>query len=257
MKAIIVDDEILARERIADLLNQIIDIEILKQCSNGKSAVSAINDMKPDLLFLDIDMKDMSGFQVLEQIEIDPKPIIIFITAHDQYALKAFEFEALDFLLKPFKEERFLKTVRKAIGSNTKDSEKDFDQKLKLLLDLYHQQNNKDSVNKIPVKQGNRTILIDIPEIKYIVASGYYAEIFVNENKYLLRETLSSLIATLDEKMFARIHRSAIVNINYIKEVVHSDFGEADVKMKDDRLLKISRPQKREFFAKVGILNEK
>lgn len=257
MKAIIVDDELLARERVVNLLQGIPEVEILKECSNGKSAVSAVNDLKPNLLFLDIDMKDMNGFQVLEKIEVTPKPIVIFITAHDQYAIKAFEFEAFDFLLKPFKEERFQKTVKKAIRIAPKESEKDFEQKLQLLLDLYDQQRHGDIIKKIPVKQGNRTILVAIPEIKYIIASGYYAEIYINDKKHLLRESLSNLITHLDQRTFIRIHRSAIVNLNYVKEVIHSNFGEIDVKMNDNKLLSISRSQKRDFLNKLGMVNEK
>ncbi|MDX1760593.1 MAG: LytTR family DNA-binding domain-containing protein, partial [Christiangramia sp.] len=234
MRTIIVDDEKLARDRVLRLLSELEEVEVVKECSSGKKAISAVNELKPDLLLLDIDMKDMNGFQVLEKITASPKPVVIFITAHDQYALKAFEFEAFDFLLKPFKEERFFKTINKVLQTASQPSEKDFEKKIEYLLRFFNaEQNLTNFLEKIPIKQGNKTYLIDVPDIKYILASGYYVEIYTEEKMHLLRDSLNSLADNLDTKIFVRIHRSVIINISYIQEIIHSDFGEIDVRMKD------------------------
>lgn len=253
MKAIIVDDELLARERVLSLLNKVEGIEVIKECSNGKAAISAVNELNPDLLFLDIDMKDMTGFQVLENIEVSPKPVVVFITAHDQYALKAFDFEAFDFLLKPFKEERFFRTIEKVMQVPAKETGKDFESKLKHLLSLY-QPNAGPVMNKqkMLVKQRNKTLLVDIPEIKYIIADGYYVEIFTDDKKFVIREPLSRLIDTLGSA-FIRIHRSTIINSAFIREILHSNYSEIDVKMKDDKVLSVSKSYRKEFMNRLGM----
>lgn len=253
MKALIIDDELLARERILSLLEDYSNISVAKECSTGKEAISAINDLRPDLIFLDIDMKDLTGFQVLENITVTPKPLIIFITAHDEYALKAFDFEAFDFLVKPFKQERFHRTIDK-VQNSKKDPEQDFQDKLQQLLKLYEASvGKKNTENKIPVKQGNKTYLIDILDVKYIIASGYYAEIFTDQKKYLIRESLNNLLPMMGEDKFLRIHRSTIINVDYIQEILHSNFSEIDVKMKDNKILRISKSYKKHFLERLGI----
>lgn len=256
MDAIIVDDELLARERIVHLLKERKEIQVVRQCSSGKSALSAVKDLNPDIVFLDIDMKDMNGIQVLENLDVSPKPIVIFVTAYDRYALKAFDFEAFDFLLKPFTATRFFKTIDKIIERSLLEKSKreiEFDTKLKYLLKQYNPQFGEDSLHKLPIKKGNRTTLINVPDINYIIASGYYAEIFIGEKKHLIRESLSNLISSLDGRTFIRIHRSAIINLEYVKEIIHSDYSEVDVRMKDNKLIRISKSRKKEFLQKVGI----
>jgi len=249
MKAIIVDDEILARKRICTLLKKIKDIEVVQECVNGKSAILGINNHKPDLIFLDINLKDLNGFQVLQHIDFYPKPLVIFVTAHDNHAVKAFDFEAFDFLLKPFKEERFYKTIQKIFQTPRQEIEKIYNTQLESLSKL----NKKKSPPKIPIRQGNKTTLLCTSKIKYILASGYYAEIFTKEKKYVIRESLSNLNEILDPDEFFRVHRSAIINLSYIQEIVHSNFSEIDAKMKDEKLISVSKSLKKEFFKKLGI----
>lgn len=254
MKALVIDDEELARRRILNLLEDVAEIEVIGECTNGKTAISSINDLKPDLIFLDINMKDMNGFQVLQKVTIAPKPIVIFVTAYDDYALKAFDVDAFDFLLKPFKDQRFFRTIDKVLRTSQKEADAQFEVRIEELFKVYAKDAKRSgSILKLPVKQGNRTILVNPSEIRYIMASGYYAEIYVEDKKYLLRETLNNLEALLDSNSFLRIHRSTIINLNYVKEIVHSDFSEIDVRMTDQKLLHISKSHKKEFLNKIGI----
>lgn len=254
MKALVIDDEELARKRVLHLLQQLPDVEILGECSNGKNAIMDINQMRPDLIFLDINMTDMSGFEVLQKVTISPKPIVIFVTAYDNYALKAFDVEAFDFLLKPFKDERFFRTIEKVRKISTREADDNFEKRIIELFNLYKKKSKKSEARtKLPIKQGNKTVLIDPVNIMYITASGYYAEIFTENKKYILRESLNNLCETLDSNKFVRIHRSSIVNLHHVKEIVHSEFSEIDARMADNFLLHISKSYKKDFLEKVGI----
>ena len=253
MKALIVDDEVLARKRILNLLSSVEQINVIEECSNGKTAIEKINELKPDLVFLDINLKDMNGFEVLSNIQISPKPIVIFITAHESYARDAFDHEAFDFILKPYRDDRFYKTIDKLLKLSPKEIDQDFDKKMQEFFKLNSEQKKTKDPLRIPVKLGKRTIFLESKNIKYICASGSYAEIYTDENKYLLRESLNNLIELLGKKNFVRIHRSAIVNINFIKEIVHSEYSELDVRMKDNKLIRVSKSNKKELLLLLGI----
>lgn len=252
MKALIIDDEELARKRVLNLLEDVPDIEVLGECSNGKTAIKQINELKPHLIFLDINMKDMNGFEVLQKIDISPKPIVIFVTAYDHYASKAFDVEAFDFLLKPFKDQRFFKTINKVLNIPRREADSNFEKRIKDLFTIYQSKNTAPAL-KIPVKQGNKTVLIDPANVLYIIASGYYAEIYTGGKKFVLRESLNNLEEILDKSVFYRVHRSTILNINHVKEIIHSEFSEIDAKMTDDKLLHISKANKKQFLEKLGI----
>ncbi|MDT0686039.1 LytR/AlgR family response regulator transcription factor [Autumnicola psychrophila] len=254
MRALIIDDEELARKRILNLLEEVPEIMVSGECSNGKTAIIQINDLKPDLIFLDINMKDMNGFEVLQEINISPKPLVIFVTAYDNYATKAFDVDAFDFLLKPFKDQRFFKTISKILNISRSEADSNFEKKIKELFKIYSREAKEvSSPGKIPIKQGNKTMLLDPAEISYIIASGCYAEIFTDNKKHVLRESLNNLEEMLDENIFFRIHRSTIVNLNHVKEIVHSEYSEIDARMTDDKLLHISKSNKKQFLEKIGI----
>ncbi|MCG2432046.1 LytR/AlgR family response regulator transcription factor [Aequorivita xiaoshiensis] len=254
IKALVIDDEKLARRRVLHLLEEVPDVEVLGECSNGKSAILNINQQKPDLIFLDINMKDMNGFEVLKNISISPKPIVIFVTAYDNYALKAFDVDAFDFLLKPFKDHRFFRTIDKVRKISTNEADHNFEKRIIELFNLYENRSSRTTeLDKLPVKQGNKTILINPIDILYISASGSYAEIFVRDRKYVLRETLNNLCELLDDDKFIRVHRSTILNIHHIREIVHSGFSELDARMNNNCLLRISKSYKKEFLQKVGL----
>ncbi len=257
LKTLIIDDEPLARLRLANLLEDVPEIEIICQCKTGQEAIKTINKTEPDLLFLDIQLKDMNGFEVLEKINLKPK--VIFVTAFDNYALKAFEYFAFDYLLKPFKDERFYKSVHKIIEHFKNDTFDGFDEKMDHLLN-YIQTPDKQNLTKInqskkrlPIKLGNKISFINTKNIKYISASGYYAEIFTEDKKHLLRESLSNLIEELNHDFFIRIHRSTIINLNYLSELINSSYGEIDAKMTDNKLFRISKSYKKDFLSKMGL----
>lgn len=253
MKALIVDDETLARKRILNLLREVPEINQIEECSNGRTAVRTIPVFNPDIIFLDINLQDMSGFDVLNNIKIQSKPSIIFVTAYDSFALQAFDFDAFDFLLKPFKEERFFKAISKVIRTTRNEANKRFEERIETLLN-YHQLNSQQEtyLKRIPVKLGNKTTLLETTSIRYICASGCYAEIFTDQNKYLVRESLNNFDQTLSDDFF-RIHRSTIVNLNFIQEIIHSDYAEIDVKMNDKTQFSVSKSQKKEFLKKLGL----
>ncbi|MEO5788088.1 MAG: LytR/AlgR family response regulator transcription factor [Gelidibacter sp.] len=254
MKALVIDDEELARKRVLKLLETVPQIEVLGECSNGKTAIISIDKLQPDLIFLDINMKDMNGFEVLQKMKISPKPIVIFVTAYNNYALKAFEVEAFDFLLKPFKDQRFFRIIDRVLKTSKSEADANFKKRFEELFHFYSMKSGKVPMpTKFLIRQGNKTILINPLDIMYITSSGYYVEIFVANKKYMLREALTKLCDGLDEAVFFRIHRSSVVNINFVREIVHSSFSEIDAKMTDNKMLRISKSHKNEFLEKIGI----
>ncbi|MFI0429406.1 LytR/AlgR family response regulator transcription factor [Mariniflexile sp. HMF6888] len=254
ISTIIVDDEPLARQRVIKLLENVEEITLIEECSTGKKAIQVINELTPALVFLDIKLKDMTGFKVLENISPDIKPIVIFITAYDEFAIKAFDYFALDYLQKPFREDRFMKSVNKAIEVIKEKHHLLFDNKIKNILDyLNTQEEKKNFTKKIPIKIGNKILFIEVQDIIYITASGYYAEIFTENKKYLLRDSLNNLITQLNSNNFLRIHRSTIINLNYINELINSNYGEIDVKMNDNKLFRISKSYKKDFTNAMGL----
>ncbi|MDH3323314.1 MAG: LytTR family DNA-binding domain-containing protein [Flavobacteriaceae bacterium] len=257
LNTIIVDDEPLARLRLVNLLEDVPEVAVVFQCKTGQEAINKINKIEPDLVFLDIQLKDMTGFDVLEKIKIKPK--VIFVTAFDNFALKAFDFFAFDYLLKPFKDERFYKSVYKLIDHYKNDTFDGFDEKIDHLISYIQTPNNQNastnnkSVDRLPIKLGNKISFINTQKIKYISASGYYAEIFTEDKKHLLRESLSNLIEELNDEYFIRIHRSTIINLNYLTELINSSYGEIDAKMTDNKLFRISKSYKKDFLSKMGL----
>ncbi|MDY8136222.1 LytTR family DNA-binding domain-containing protein [Aquimarina sp. 2201CG5-10] len=259
ISALIIDDEPLARKLISNLLLTVSEIEVIGHCKTGKEAITTIDTVRPDLLFLDIKFKDMTGFDILEKISVKT-PIVIFVSAFDSYALKAFNFFAFDYLLKPFNEERFYTSVNKAIETFNKKDTSQLQKKVDDLLN-YIQDSDKNSninfIKRIPVPLKNKTIFINPDDIMYITASNYYAEIYTQSGKYLLRESMYNMLLQLNPDLFIRIHRSTIVNIEFAQELISSGYGAIDVKMKDHKLFRISKSYKKEFLIKMGLKNEK
>jgi len=256
IKTIIVDDELLARKRVSNLLTDIKEIDLIKECSSGKEAIETITGQKPDLIFLDIKLTDMTGFDLLKQIDPSIRPLVIFITAFDEFALKAFEFFAFDYLLKPFKDERFFQSTNKVIESFFSNESHELSEKINDLMKYIENPNGNFSEirkTKLAIKSNGKISFIEKNKIKFILASGYYAEIYSDQKKYLLRESLNSLQDQLNPSKFIRIHRSTIINTSFINEVIYSNFGEIDVKMQDEKLFRISKSHKKEFQKKMGI----
>ena len=248
LRVIIIDDESHSRERIKLLLSEDDDIVIIDDCSNGKQAINSINKFSPDLVFLDIRLKDMTGFDILKGINPVPFPTIIFVTAYDEYALHAFNFFALDYLLKPFEESRFRLSLNRAkqyINSNKLALNQN---KVNKLLDYINKQseNKLEDERKLPMRVGPKIEFIDQDTIKYIEASGYYVEIHTIEKKYLHRESLTNLASKLNSG-FTRIHRSAIISNNHIKELEMTSNGGILVIMIDGAKFKVSKSYKKLF----------
>ncbi len=258
ISALIIDDEPLARKLISNLLISVSEIEVIGQCKTGQEAICLINELNPDLIFLDIKLKDMTGFDILERISVKA-PVVIFVTAFDSYALKAFNFFAFDYLLKPFNEERFYISVKKAIETFNRKESLSLQKKVNDLLDHIQSPDLKSGNNqtkKIPIPLRNKTVFVDPNDILYITASNYYAEIYTEKKKYLLRESMHNLLRQLNSSCFIRIHRSTIINLDFVHELIHSSYGVVDVKMKDSNQFRISKSYKKEFLIKMGLRNE-
>ncbi len=257
LKTIIIDDEQLARKRIENLLNDIDYIEIIEQCNSGTNAIKAIKTLKPDLIYLDIDMKDINGFEMLSRIDIDDRPHVIFVTAYDEFALKAFEYYAIDYLLKPFKDERFINATENAKRIiNSKNNRQNFEESISKLIktsSTKHTSTNTINNKKFAIKSNGKIILINKSDIKYITASGYYAEVFTSEKKYLIRESLSNLLDKLNSDLFIRIHRSTIINLDMVHELIYSNYSEIDVRMVDEKRFRVSKSNRSQLTEKIGV----
>jgi two-component system, LytTR family, response regulator len=250
IRVLIVDDEPLARERITGMLKGDSDIEIIGTCANGRDAVSAIQKQSPDLVFLDIQMPEMDGFEVLQKIPPESMPLVIFVTAYDKYALRAFEVFALDYLLKPFDRERFQKALTRVKSEVFHRSESDFQQQvLALLEDL---KIRPQSLTRMAVKSGGRIFFLRADEIDWVEAEGNYVRLHVGKESYLLRETIGALEEQLDRRKFLRIHRSTIVNIDRIQELQPWFHGEFRVILRNGTALMLSRTHREKLQELLG-----
>jgi two-component system LytT family response regulator len=239
IRTVIVDDEELARDRIQTLLELQPDVEIVGVCVDGPSAVETIERVQPDLVFLDVQMPGMDGFEVLENLEAERLPAVVFVTAHDGHALRAFEIHALDFLLKPFDQTRFEKALERARGQLTRVSSAALDPRLVSLLEELREERKYSE--RLIVKSSGRVFFVRTEEIDWVEASGNYVKIHTKSDAHLLRESMKNMEAKLDPKTFVRIHRSAIVNIDRIKELEPWFHGEYIVIMRDGTRLTASR----------------
>lgn len=239
IRTIIVDDVELARERIRILLDDD-EIEIIGEAANGREAIKAIRDLQPDLIFLDIQMPKIGGFEVVETIGVEKMPTVIFVTAYDEFALRAFEINAIDYLLKPFDEQRLKKAIQRAKRLiKREESDKDINKKLARLLSEV--KTDPKYLKRIPVKSSRGTTLILTEEIDWIGAAGHYLELHVGRENHLIREKISSIEERLDPENFIRIHRSTIVNINRIKSLHPLFNGDQLIVLKSGQELNLSR----------------
>lgn len=243
IRTIIVDDVDLARARVKMLLDNE-EIEIVGEAANGLDAVKAIEDLKPDLIFLDVQMPEMDGFEVVETIGLENIPSVVFITAYDKFAVRAFEANAVDYLVKPFDKERLTKAierVKKEIRRVEDDgAPDDFRKRLEIL--LREVRNESKYLKRIPVKYSKGTILLPVEEIEWIGAAGHYAELHIkNGGTHLIRRQITQLEERLDPENFVRVHRSHVVNIDCIKSLHPLFSGDYLIIMKDGTELNMSR----------------
>jgi two-component system LytT family response regulator len=239
IKVLVADDEPLARERLTGLLSQEPDVELVGQARDGEEAVTAIHDDSPDLVFLDVQMPQMNGFDVIEAVGGEKMPLVIFVTAYDQHALKAFQVRALDYLLKPFDRERFTDSLQRARKQLERDESGDLGRRLLALVkDLRRDQPKSD---RLVVKSGGRLFFLRTDEIDWVEAAGNYVRIHVGPASHLLRETMNALEGRLDAEKFFRIHRSRIVNMERIQELQPWLNGEYAVVLRSGTRLTLSR----------------
>jgi two-component system LytT family response regulator len=237
IRTLIVDDEPLGRKLIRKLLEGETEFEIIGECADGRSAVVSINRHRPDLVFLDVQMPELGGFEVLEQVE--QMPVVIFVTAYDQFALKAFEAHALDYLLKPFDEERFYKALTRVKAHFSGHEAAALTARLtQLLEDL---PSSRKAISRIAVKSGGKVVFIRISDIDWIEAAENYVQLHVGNQQYLVRGRMNELEKQLNGDQFFRIHRSTIVNLDRVKECNPMFKGEAEVLLKDGTRLAVSR----------------
>ncbi len=250
IRAVIVDDEPLARRRIRSLLVEAEDVEVIAECANGKEAIQAIEESPPDLLFLDIQMPELDGFDVLQAIGVGHVAVVIFVTAYDQFALRAFEAHALDYLLKPFDDERFEAALERARERIRQQQGGDLDRRLRALLEEVR--GDRGYLQRLVVPSGRRSVFIRTEEIDWIEAERNYVRLHVGGRSYLLRENLSHIEAALDPAKFCRIHRSTIVNIDRIQAVESLFQGEYLVVLHDGTKLTSGRSYRRSLHALLG-----
>lgn len=239
IRALIVDDEPLAREKIRLMLENQHDIEVIGECSDGSEAVSAIQECNPDLVFLDIQMPGQDGFEVLSSLQPEQLPVVVFVTAYDEYALKAFEVHALDYLLKPFDRERFLRMLQRARLQLEKAKSSELNRRVLHLLESHSE--NQQYVDRLAIKSAGRIVFVKTCEIDWIEAAGNYVKLHVGAETHLHRETMSGMDSKLNPESFLRIHRSTIVNIDRIKEIQPYFNGEHIVILDSGEKLTMSR----------------
>jgi two-component system, LytTR family, response regulator len=224
ISVLVVDDEPPARRRILSLLAEQPDLEVVGECGNGREAIAAILELRPDLVFLDVQMPEVNGFDVIETIGPAAMPVVVFATAYDEFALRAFDAHALDYLLKPFDQERFERTLERVRFELRRVRADGEDERLRALVRALRGEGAR--LERLPVRVGQRTRLIALDDVDYMEARSNYVRLHVGERSYLVRDTLSGLEARLDRERFLRIHRSLIVNRERVEEVESLFAGE-------------------------------
>ena len=235
IRALVVDDEALARSSVVTLLRRDPEIAALGECASGIEALAEIRRIKPDLVFLDVQMPECDGFDVLEMLGGDAPPAIVFVTAYDQYALRAFEAGALDYVLKPFDDARFGRALARA----------------KERIRQGRTQSTK--VERLAIKSAGQVSFLKISDIDWIEAADYYASLHVGSKTHLLRRSMDELERELGESVFCRIHRSTIVNLERVRGLKVNEDGEYDVLLDNGAKLRMSRRYRKELQARVGV----
>ena len=250
IRALIVDDEALARKFIRRMLKDHREIEVIGEASNGKEAVAMISKLAPDVVFLDVQMPELDGFGVLKKIANEQWPEIIFTTAYEQYAIRAFELHALDYLLKPFDQARFKDAMKYTKERFRSRDYKDGRLQIGALLESI--KNKPQYLERLVIKAGGRITFLSTDEINWIEADDKYVHLHTGKSNPMVRQTLSAMEAQLDPKKFRRIHRSALVNVERIKELQPVFNGEHSILLEDGTKLTLSRNYKDKLFEFLG-----
>lgn len=253
IRVLLVDDEPLARDMLREMLQGDPQVEIVGESCNGREALAAIKAEAPDLIFLDVQMPEVGGFEVLASLKGEKAPYVIFVTAYDQYAVRAFEVQALDYLLKPFDQERFDVSWQRAKVQLRRDRNGGgMDERILALLEELKAGNK--YLERLVIKAAGRIYFLETSEIDWIEAEGNYVSVHSGKKSHLLRETISSLESQLDPKKFVRIHRSSIVRLDYIQELQPWFHGEYRVILHDGTQLTLSRNHRDKLQEALGKL---
>lgn len=238
IRALIIDDEPLARERIRLFLREEPDLEVVAECASGAEALAQWQRTQPDLLFLDVQMPELDGFEVLQQIPADRLPAVIFTTAFDRHAVRAFDAHAVDYLLKPFKPARFKEAVQRA---REQIQQRQLGGAAQGLMALLAERTSERTVTRLSIKDGDKVSFVAVNDIDSIESAGNYVVLHVGKGQHILRETLTNLEARLPGNQFFRISRAAIVNLDRVKELQPMFKGESVVVLMDGRTLPTTR----------------
>ena len=235
IRALVVDDEPLARSNLTVLLRRDSEIDVVRECGSGMEALAEIRGSKPDLVFLDVQMPECDGFDVLEMLGGDLPPAVVFVTAYDQYALRAFEAGALDYLLKPFDNARFDRALERAKER------------------IAHDRNPPPTLERFAVKSAGQVSFLKISEIDWIEAADYYSCLHVGARTHLLRRSMAELDQELDQAVFCRIHRSTIVKLDRVRGLKLNENGEYDVLLDDGTRLRLSRRYRKQLQSRLSV----
>lgn len=257
IRTLIVDDEPAAREGMRHLLDRDPDIVVTGECADGREAAAAIRGATPDLVFLDVQMPELDGFGVLRALAPERVPAVVFVTAYDQYALQAFDVHAVDYLLKPFTDDRFRQSLDRVKRQIRQGRQGDLSRRLAALLEQYDGPREEghrpaEYLERLVIKAAGRVTLLRVSDIDWIDAEGDYLRIHVGKTWHLLRETMKRLEAQLDPGRFVRIHRSTIVNLERVKELQPFYRGEFVVVLQHGTTLKLSRGYRNNLEGRLG-----
>ena len=245
IRCAVVDDEPLSRDLLRRFIADETELELVGEASSGMEALEVLPSLRPELLFLDVQMPEMSGFELLEALQPEQVPVTVFVTAYDSYALKAFEVHALDYLLKPFDRGRFVHAAQRAVEMISGERRARYAEKLeKALADR--------NLRRIVIRSEGRLVLLKAAEIDWVEADGNYVRIYASGAEHVMRSTLRDLAEKLPPAQFQRIHRSAIVNVSRIAEILPWYTGEYIVRLASGRELTLSRKYRDEFFEALG-----
>jgi len=241
LRVLVADDEPLGRERITDLLAKQPGVDVIATATNGAEAVDAVRKYAPDLVFLDVQMPQMTGFEVVDAVGAEKMPVTIFVTAYDQFALRAFEVAAVDYLVKPFDDERFAQALLRARKTIELHEMERFTRQLASLM---NNEKKTEYLDRIPVEMRGQLRVVPVAKIDYITASGPYAELHVAGRTFAVRERMQTLEEKLDPDVFFRLHRSAIVRLDRVDAMLRAPGGDYAVRLKDGTELPLSRTRR-------------
>jgi two-component system LytT family response regulator len=260
IRTLIIDDEPLARERLRELLDDRPDVAVIGEAEDGLAAAEAIQEQAPNLVFLDVQMPGLNGIDVIEEVGREQMPVTVFVTAYDQYAIKAFDLAAVDYLLKPFDDERFEQAFERARDRIADQDTDAISRRLLRMLQekdpsLFEDETTSDepSLKRIAVQGRGKARIVSVDDITHITADGSYAELHTADGTHVIRERMKALAARLDPADFVRVHRSAIVRLDEVELILRSGGGNYAVRLEDGTTVSVSRGRIEELQERLGV----